>query len=125
MPFPPPSQPWRQLKQRLRAMSYNAYNMGHSLTLRATEDLLRRLERRARIVRVRKSALAGRYLEEGLAMDTFPGIVFRDGPAGRRAGLVGGPDVWEVIQVLRVEGGALQATADALGIRPGLVDAAK
>lgn len=23
-------------------------------------------------------------------------ITFRDGPSGRRAGLVGGPDVWEV-----------------------------
>jgi len=30
-------------------------------------------------------------------MDAHPGIVFRDGPAGRRAGLSGGPDVWEVI----------------------------
>lgn len=58
-------------------------------------------------------------------MDSFPGIVFRDGPAGRRAGLVGGPDVWEVIEVLRAEGWDVQATADALGIRPGLVDAAK
>lgn len=24
-------------------------------------------------------------------------ITFRDGPTGRRAGLVGGPDVWEVL----------------------------
>lgn len=24
-------------------------------------------------------------------------ITFRDGPTGRRAGLVGGPDVWEVV----------------------------
>jgi hypothetical protein len=23
-------------------------------------------------------------------------ITFRDGPAGRRAGLIGGPDVWEI-----------------------------
>jgi hypothetical protein len=99
--------------------------MGHSLTLRTTEDLLRRLERRARQVRVPKSALAGRYLEEGLTMDSIPGIVFRDGPAGRRAGLVGGPDVWEVIEVLRAESGDIQTTADTLGIRPGLVDAAK
>jgi hypothetical protein len=34
-------------------------------------------------------------------MDAHPGIVFRPGPAGRRAGLVGGPDVWEVVRVLR------------------------
>jgi len=27
--------------------------------------------------------------------------VFRGGPGGRRAGLAGGPDVWEVVRVLR------------------------
>lgn len=27
-------------------------------------------------------------------MDEHPGIVFRSGPAGRRAGLAGGPDIW-------------------------------
>lgn len=34
-------------------------------------------------------------------MDEFPGIVFRSGPAGRRPGLVAGPDVWEVVSVHR------------------------
>ena len=34
-------------------------------------------------------------------MDEHPGIVFRSGPAGRRPGLLGGPDVWEVIAVHR------------------------
>jgi hypothetical protein len=29
------------------------------------------------------------------------GIVFRDGPAGRRAVVIGGPDVWEVIAAAR------------------------
>jgi len=33
-------------------------------------------------------------------MEDHPGIVFRDGPAGRRAALAGGPDVWEVIETL-------------------------
>jgi hypothetical protein len=32
-------------------------------------------------------------------MDEHPGIVFRSGPAGRRPGLSGGPDVWEVVAV--------------------------
>ena len=48
-----------------------------------------------------KSQLAMRYIEEGLRMDRHPGVVFRTGPAGRRAGLAGGPDVWEVIRVVR------------------------
>ena len=34
-------------------------------------------------------------------MDSHPGVVFREGPAGRRAGLVAGPDVWEVIRGVR------------------------
>lgn len=44
-------------------------------------------------------------------MEDHPGIVFRDGPAGRRAGLAGGPDVWEVIIVLRDFGSAGAASA--------------
>ena len=34
-------------------------------------------------------------------MDEHPGVIFRPGPAGRRPGLVGGPDIWEVARVLR------------------------
>lgn len=49
-------------------------------------------------------------------MDDHPGIVFRDGPTGRRAGLAAGPDVWEVIAVLRSSGlegdEAIEATAE-------------
>ena len=68
--------------------------------------------------------LADRYVEEGLAMDFYPGVVFRDGPAGRRPAVLGGPDVWEVIQVFLVEDRDVSATAENLGLRPGLVDAA-
>jgi hypothetical protein len=45
--------------------------------------------------------LAERYLDEGMRMDDHPGIVFRDGPMGRRAGLAAGPDVWEIVAALR------------------------
>ena len=34
-------------------------------------------------------------------MREHPLITFKDGPAGRRARLVGGPDVWEVIGAIR------------------------
>ncbi|HEY5195553.1 MAG TPA: hypothetical protein VIJ51_00840 [Solirubrobacteraceae bacterium] len=37
-----------------------------------------------------------RYAEEGARRDEYPMITFRDGPTGRRAGLIAGPDVWEV-----------------------------
>ena len=45
--------------------------------------------------------LANRYIEEGMRLDRHPGIVFRDGPAGRRPVLAGGPDVWEVVTAAR------------------------
>jgi hypothetical protein len=34
-------------------------------------------------------------------MDEYPGIMFRDGPAGRRATVVGGPDVWEIVRAVK------------------------
>ncbi|MDZ7734263.1 MAG: hypothetical protein U5R31_15355 [Acidimicrobiia bacterium] len=39
-------------------------------------------------------------LDEGLKTRRFPGIVYRDGPTGRRAALVGGPDVWEIVRAV-------------------------
>ena len=38
--------------------------------------------------------------DEALRTREHPGIVFRDGPTGRRAGLAGGPDVWEIVRSL-------------------------
>jgi hypothetical protein len=36
-----------------------------------------------------------------MRMTEHPGVVFREGPTGRRAGLVGGADVWEVVRAVR------------------------
>jgi hypothetical protein len=47
------------------------------------------------------SAAANLLVDEGLRTDEHPGVVFRDGAAGRRAGLAGGPDVWEVIRAVK------------------------
>src|SRR3990170_3573376 len=47
------------------------------------------------------SSVAARLVDEGLRMDEHPGVMFREGPMGRRATLVGGPDVWEVIRAVR------------------------
>jgi hypothetical protein len=41
--------------------------------------------------------LAEELIEEGLRLRRHPLVVFRDGASGRRAGLVGGPDIWEVV----------------------------
>ena len=47
------------------------------------------------------SAAVNLLVDEGLRTAEYPGVVFRDGPAGRRAGLAGGPDVWEVIRAVK------------------------
>ena len=66
--------------------------------------------------------LAQRYIDEGMRLDRHPGIVFRDGPAGRRAVVVSGPDVWEVIVAARSapERGEelIEALASRIGVPP-------
>ena len=46
------------------------------------------------------SSASNRLVDEALRMHEHPLIAFKDGP-GRRARLVGGPDVWEVIGAVR------------------------
>jgi len=48
-----------------------------------------------------KARIAERLIDEGLRMADHPGIVFRDGPGGRRAALASGPDVWEIIETVK------------------------
>lgn len=71
---------------------------------RLDADVVERLDRRGTRSGLNKSRLAERYIDEGMRMEDHPGIVFRDGPSGRRAGLAGGPDIWEVISALRSTG---------------------
>jgi hypothetical protein len=72
------------------------------LSIRFDAGLLARLRRRARSVPGSSaSALAQQLIDEGLRMADHPGVIFKDGPSGRRAALAYGPDVWEVIKFLR------------------------
>lgn len=63
--------------------------------------------------------LAQRYIVEGMRLDRHPGIVFRDGPAGRRPVVVAGPDVWEVISAARAAPERGDELVDALVERVG------
>ncbi len=51
-------------------------------------------------------------------MDAHPGIVFVDGPAGRRAALAArrGLDIWQVIDVLHANDGDVRDTAHVLDL---------
>jgi uncharacterized protein (DUF433 family) len=85
------------------------------LSFRLLTPTLERLEARAHQIRETRTGLAERYLEEGLRMDEHPGIGFADGPAGRRAVLVGtGLDVWEVVATVKQSRGSVAAAAKYL-----------
>jgi hypothetical protein len=94
--------------------------MSRPLSIRFDQSLLERLRRRATAQDTTPSGLAQRLVDEGLRAQEHPGVVFRDGPTGRRAALVAGPDVWEVVGALRHSTArgeaAVTATADEMGL---------
>jgi hypothetical protein len=71
-------------------------NMSVNVSVRLDDGLAERLRLRARAAGESLSDRLRRYAEEGARRDEHPLITFRDGPTGRRAGLIAGPDVWEV-----------------------------
>jgi hypothetical protein len=73
-------------------------------------DLLTRLRRLSAREHIPLSQLVERFLEEAVRSEELPGIVFRSGPAGRRAGVIGGPDVWEIVR--DVQGAQAAGQAD-------------
>jgi hypothetical protein len=101
--------------------------MSVNVSVRLDDALAERLRVRARAAGESLSDRLRRYAEEGARRDEHPLITFRDGPTGRRAGLVGGPDVWEVamwLEDLADESDPAAALAeDGVVTRP-LIDAA-
>lgn len=98
--------------------------MSRHLSVRVEEDVVERLDVESRRVGRSRSWLAKRLLEEGLRMERHPGIVFRSGPAGRRAGLMGGPDVWQVARVAVGDGASRAEVAELTGLPPEQVGVA-
>jgi hypothetical protein len=97
--------------------------MSAPLSIRFDPAILERLRRRARALPgATPSGLAQRFVDEGLRMAEHPGVVFKDGPSGRRAALALGPDVWEVVKVARElderGNGAIAAAAELLTLHP-------
>ncbi len=79
------------------------------------------------------SSAANRLVDEALRMSEHPGIAFRPGPTGRRAGLVAGPDVWEVVRAVKstrahepdlAEDDLLTMVADSTGVPVRLIHVA-
>lgn len=60
-----------------------------SIGFRFEPETIAHLRRRAEETRSAQTALAERYIEEGLRQDEHPLICFREGEAGRRPAVVG------------------------------------
>jgi uncharacterized protein (DUF433 family) len=91
-------------------------------TLRLPPKTIRRLTREAELTGTPKTALAERYLEEGMRAAQHPGIVFRDGASGRRPGIAWlGLDVWEIVETVQMNHGDAAEAADYLAITPDTV----
>lgn len=85
--------------------------------------VLEALSRHAREAGVAESALAQRYLDEGLRREEHPLITFREGMGGRRAALVGTRlDVWQVIETVK-HSDTIPEAAEYLSIAPSWVTA--
>jgi len=96
-----------------------------SVSYRLGPQLKRALAQRALEEGVSETSLVTRLLDEGLKTSAHPGIVFRDGPAGRRAAVASGPDVWEFVAAMRhtrKRGDArIAETAEQIGVPERLV----
>jgi len=91
-------------------------------SFRLAQDVVDRLDRYATSVGSNRNTVTERFLEEALRLVEHPGIVFRDGPAGRRPGLAAsGLDVWEVVETVSDNSGSVPAAAEYLGLPEHLV----
>ena len=94
--------------------------MPRPTSFRLAEELLDRLESESRAARTSVTHLVSVLLDEGLKTRRFPGVVYRTGPAGRRAALLGGPDVWEVVRDLAHAPGRGMDRVENLAAETGL-----
>jgi hypothetical protein len=100
-----------------------------SFSARFSAEVVDMLDARSERLGQSKARVAERLIEEGLRIEELPGIVFRSGPTGRRAGIAGGPDVWEIARDLKSvarEGSTdpIASVAHVSGLDRGIVELA-
>lgn len=94
------------------------------MSIRIPDDIHEELRRAAQAEDSPKSALAERLLVEGLAMRTYPGVIFIGEPPRRRAAISGtGLDVWEIALTAR-NCGSTKEVLELLNIKPMHLNAA-
>jgi uncharacterized protein (DUF433 family) len=96
-----------------------------SVSFRFDPITVKRLKDHAAETGAGQTALAERYIEEGIRSDEHPLIYFRTGAAGRRPALLGSRlDVAEAITTIRQNGGSVEEAASYLEIPVAQLEAA-
>lgn len=96
-----------------------------SVSFRFDPITVRRLKDHAAEAGAGQTALAERYIEEGIRRDEHPLIYFREGAAGRRPALLGSRlDVADVVTTIRQSDGSVGEAADYLEVPVDQIDAA-
>jgi uncharacterized protein (DUF433 family) len=96
-----------------------------TINTRVPRRVKQALEQVAKDRRINPLTFARTLLDEGLRRESHPGIVFREGPAGRRAAIEGRRiDVWQVMETVWASDGNVDEAADYLHLRPDQVRAA-
>lgn len=96
-----------------------------SIAFRFEPSTIAHLKRRAREAHSGQTALAQRYIEEGLRSDEHPLIYFREGAGGRRPALLGTRlAVADVITTIRQNNNSVEDTGEYLEIPVEQVEAA-
>jgi uncharacterized protein (DUF433 family) len=95
-------------------------------SLRLSRRTLELLDMSARASGVSRNSLADRLLGEAVRTEKHPLIKFRAGATGRRQPFLIGTRLYvhQVISTLRDDGGSIEDTANYLGVRSQLVQAA-
>jgi uncharacterized protein (DUF433 family) len=96
-----------------------------SVSFRFDPVTVRRLKEHAAEAGAGQTALAERYIDEGIRQDAHPLIYFREGPAGRRPALLGSRlDVIEAVETIRQNDGSVEKAAAYLEIPVEQLEAA-